>query len=241
MTDSASSLPPIAPLPHPSSAVFTPEQFARCRDMVQKQIHARGIVDTRVLNAMLTVPRHAFVSADAVSAAYDDQPLAIGQGQTISQPFIVGSMTQALELTPQDCILEIGTGSGYQAAVLSLLSRVVHTIEMHPALAEEAAERLARLGYTNVHVHVGDGTVGWPREAPFGAILVAAGAPDVPRPLVEQLADGGRLIVPVGPAERQELVRVRRVGDSTTTESLYACRFVPLIGEYGWSSSASNV
>src|SRR5437660_537166 len=151
----------------PAETTFTPDQLRQSREMVEKQIRGRGINDPRVLAAMLAVPRHAFVSEEARPFAYHDQPLQIGEGQTISQPFIVGSMTQALELTAEERVLEIGTGSGYQAAILSLLSRVVHTVETHPELAAAARERLARLGYGNVHVHVGDGTRGWPAELPY--------------------------------------------------------------------------
>jgi len=218
------------------SALFTADQTAQCREMVEKQIRGRGIRDSRVLAAMLAVPRHAFVPQQFMAGAYNDQPLAIGEGQTISQPFMVGSMTEALELSPDDRVLEIGTGSGYQAAVLSLLARAVYTVESRPELAEAAQGRLADLGYHNVHVKIGDGTMGWAEEAPYNAIVVTAAAPLVPPPLLEQLADGGRLVLPVGSAETQELMRIRRRGTQTFNELFYHCRFVPLVGRHGWSS-----
>jgi protein-L-isoaspartate(D-aspartate) O-methyltransferase len=220
--------------PDSPAPLFDPDQVARCREMVEKQLRARGIKDPRVLAAMLAVPRHLFVPRGSVSQAYDNQPLPIGDGQTISQPYMVASMTEALELRGQERVLEIGVGSGYQAAVLSLLAREVHSVENRPALAEAATERLARLGYGNVHVHVGDGTLGWPAEAPFDAIVVTAAAPVVPPPLVEQLGEGGRLVLPCGSAEVQDLVRLRRRGAEISREPFYQCRFVPLVGRYGW-------
>lgn len=204
------------------------------RAMVEKQIRMRGIASQRVLDAMLRVPRHEFVPPEQQRTAYDDIPLAIGAGQTISQPFMVAAMTEALELTGGERVLEIGTGCGYQAAVLSLLAREVFTIETHPSLAEEARTRLTRLGYTNVRSATGDGTLGWPDAAPFDAIVVTAAAPGVPPPLVEQLVEGGRLVIPVGPPEHQELRRVRKSGGIPSQEALYNCRFVPLVGQYGW-------
>ena len=187
------------------------------------------------LSAMLRVPRHAFVPPEAVAAAYNDQPLSIGEGQTISQPYMVAAMTQALQLAGHERVLEVGTGSGYQTAVLSLLAGVVHTIETIAALAEQARERLGRLGYANVQVHVGDGTRGWAAAAPYDAIVVTAAAPSIPSPLIAQLADGGRVVLPVGGSDTQELVRVTRKGYETIREFFFHCRFVPLIGEYGWS------
>jgi protein-L-isoaspartate(D-aspartate) O-methyltransferase len=210
------------------------------REMVEKQIRGRGIRDSRVLAAMLAVPRHEFMPSQFLAQAYLDLPLAIGEGQTISQPFMVGSMTEALELSAEDRVLEVGTGSGYQAAVLSLLARDVYTIENRPELGEAARERLARLGYNNVHVRIGDGTMGWPEEAPFEGIVVTAAAPLVPPPLIAQLADGGRLVLPVGSAETQELLRIRRRGADLFTESFYHCRFVPLLGRHGWSANDSG-
>jgi protein-L-isoaspartate(D-aspartate) O-methyltransferase len=204
------------------------------REMVERQLRKRGIRDERVLAAMLSVPRHEFIPAELAGEAYTDHPLPIGHGQTISQPFMVAAMAEALELSGGERVLEIGAGSGYQAAVLSLLAREVYTVEMHEDLAVESAERLRRLGYANVHVHVGDGTLGWPDQAPFEAIIVTAAAPEVPPPLVAQLAEGGRLIVPVGTPDEQRLLRVEKHGDEFTQRALYHCRFVPLVGQYGW-------
>jgi protein-L-isoaspartate(D-aspartate) O-methyltransferase len=216
------------------------EQAAQWRQMVEKQIRGRGIRDPRVLAAMLTVPRHAFIPPQFLAEAYNDQPLAIGNGQTISQPFMVASMTEALELSPEDRVLEIGTGSGYQAAVLSVLARAVYTVESLPELGEAARERLARMGYNNVRVRIGDGTLGWPDEAPFDAILVTAAAPLIPPPLTAQLADGGRLVLPVGSVDTQDLLRIRRRGADLITESFYQCRFVPLVGRHGWSARTAS-
>ena len=204
------------------------------RAMVREQIRDRGIVAPRLLEAFLSVPRHLFVPEEFRSAAYADQPLPIGEGQTISQPFMVAAMTAALELAGTERVLEIGTGSGYQAAVLSLLALEVHSVERSAALAEAAQARLLELGYRNVHVHVGDGSLGWPDAAPYHASIVTAGAPRVPAPLVEQLVEGGRLVVPVGDAQQQELLLVRRYGAKTTSQLLHYCRFVPLVGRHGW-------
>lgn len=160
--------------------------------------------------------------------------MPIGQGQTISQPFMVAAMAEALLLSGGERVLEIGGGSGYQAAVLSLLAREVHAVEMHEELALPCGERLARLGYANVHVHVGDGSLGWPAEAPFEAILVTAAAPDIPPPLEAQLAEGGRLVLPVGSPDEQRLLLLEKHGDATSSRPLIHCRFVPLVGKYGW-------
>ena len=202
--------------------------------MVRTQIEARGVRDRRVLEAMRAVPRHLFIPGHTIGSAYRDSPLPIGQGQTISQPYIVALMTELLELRGKEKVLEIGTGSGYQAAILSQLAGRVISVERIPQLAQEAADLLARLGYENVHVKVGDGTLGWPAEAPYDAIMVTAASPQVPEPLKEQLADGGRLVVPVGPRWTQDLVRIRRMGDQLHTETLIGVAFVPLIGEHGW-------
>ena len=218
-----------------ASPPLDPEQLAQRQQMVERQIRQRGIRDPRVLDAMLAVPRHAFVPTEHVSAAYNDQPLPIGEGQTISQPYMVASMTEALELSGSERVLEIGTGSGYQTAVLSPLAREVHTVENHPVLSGAAQARLEQLGSRNVFFHVGDGTLGWPEAAPYDAIMVTAAAPLIPPPLLAQLAEGGRLLLPLGSAETQELVRIWRKGGEITTERLYHCRFVPLIGLYGWS------
>lgn len=220
--------------PSPKNATWLASFDEQRRAMVEKQIRLRGIASPRVLEAMLRVPRHEFVPPEQQRAAYDDMPLAIGAGQTISQPFMVAAMTEALEISGGERVLEVGTGCGYQAAVLSLLAREVFTIETHASLAEAARERLTRLGYANVRVATGDGTLGWPDAAPFDAIVVTAAAPGVPPPLVEQLAEGGRLVIPVGPAEHQELRRVRKSDGILSQEILYDCRFVPLVGQYGW-------
>lgn len=204
------------------------------QEMVERQLRKRGIRDERVLAAMLNVPRHEFVPPALAAEAYTDRPLPIGHEQTISQPFMVAAMTAALELSGGERVLEIGAGSGYQAAVLSLLAREVHTVEMHENLATSAAERLRHLGYDNVHVHIGDGTLGWPDAAPFEAIVVTAAAPGIPPPLAAQLAEGGRLVIPVGTPQEQRLLRVDKHADALTRRELYYCRFVPLIGQYGW-------
>ncbi|HUA00079.1 MAG TPA: protein-L-isoaspartate(D-aspartate) O-methyltransferase [Candidatus Aquilonibacter sp.] len=207
---------------------------AERRDMVARQIRDRGIRSPRVLEAMESVPRHLFVPAAAIPEAYLDTPLPIGEGQTISQPFMVAAMAEALSLAGQERVLEVGCGSGYQAAVLSRLAREVIAVETHPALAASARERLLRLGSTNVTVEEGDGSAGWSVRAPYDAILVTAAAPQVPRPLVDQLAEGGRLVIPVGGSKHQELLRIVKRGDKTTEQSLYSCRFVPLLGRHGW-------
>lgn len=207
--------------------------------MVARQIRERGIRSERVLEAMESVPRHLFVPADYLLAAYADEPLPIGEGQTISQPFMVAAMAEALSLSGCEHVLEIGAGSGYQAAVLSLLTRDVIAIETQAALASSARERLARLGYAKVQVEEGDGSLGWPASAPYDAILVTAASPSVPPPLVEQLAAEGRLVIPVGGAGRQELLRLTKKGDQISEESLYACRFVPLLGQYGWRDTGT--
>jgi len=214
------------------------EYAAQRAEMIEKQLRRRGVIDPVVLAAMAAVPRHEFVPEEMRSHAYDDLPLPIGGGQTISQPYIVAAMTAALHLQPADRILEIGTGCGYQAAVLSHLAREVFSIERRPELASSAAAKLAHLGYSNAHVHCGDGTLGLPELAPFDAILVAAAAPAVPRPLLAQLAEGGRLILPVGDAEHQELQLIEKHGDAFPTRMLEGCRFVPLVGYHGWQESS---
>ncbi len=202
--------------------------------MVAEQIAGRGITDPAVLKAMQSVPRHRFVPQDQQDAAYLDRALPIGEGQTISQPYMVAAMTQALEPGPGQKVLEIGTGSGYQTAILASIAEHVTTIERRPDLAARAARLLGELGYSNVTVVVGDGSAGLPRDAPFDRIIVTAGAPDVPEPLVSQLADGGRLVIPVGPRQIQDLVVIRRRGDSVQQSMGEACVFVPLVGEHGW-------
>lgn len=204
--------------------------------MVKEQLEARGVSDQAVLAAMKNVPREDFVPAELLGLAYEDGPLPIGEGQTISQPYMVAFMIEALEIAPQNRALEIGTGSGYAAAVLSRVAMEVHTVERLAPLAEAARARLVHHGYDNVSVHVGDGTLGWPEHAPYHAIVVTAGAPSVPEPLMAQLAVGGRLVIPVGPHPRmQTLLRVRRLGEKDyREETLMEVVFVPLIGAAGW-------
>jgi protein-L-isoaspartate(D-aspartate) O-methyltransferase len=205
--------------------------LARAREaMVADQIAARGVRDAKTLAAMRKVPRHLFVPGDLQREAYGDTPLPIGQGQTISQPYIVGFMTEALKLTGGERVLEVGTGSGYQAAVLAEIASRVYTIEIVTALADEARDRLRRLGYDRIAVRAGDGYAGWPEAAPFDAIIVTAAAPRVPEPLKEQLRDGGRLILPVGDAE-QELMVVTRRGDVFEESRVLGVRFVPMTGK----------
>lgn len=211
--------------------------FARERErMVQEQLAGRGISDDRVLDAMNRVPRHRFVDEGLQHRAYGDHPLPIGEEQTISQPYIVGLMTSLLELTGREKVLEVGTGSGYQTAVLAELSRRVCSIERLPRLADRARRLVESMGYTNVWIRVGNGALGWSDEAPFDRILVAAAGPSVPSPLIDQLGDGGRLVAPVGDAESQTLTLVERRGGEVTTRSLGECRFVPLVGKYAWET-----
>jgi len=211
------------------------DEFAVQRaEMLEKQLRRRGVHDSKVLTAMADVRREEFVPNEFRQRAYEDAPLPIGEGQTISQPYIVAVMTAVLRLNRSERVLEIGTGCGYQAAVLSHLARAVFTVESRSELASAAAARLDRLGYENVHVHCGDGTLGLSDLAPFDAILVAAAAPAVPEPLRSQLAEGGRLILPVGDAENQELLYLERHGNSYETRTLESCRFVPLVGHHGW-------
>ncbi len=205
--------------------------FVRAREsMVATQIEARGVRDAKVLAAMRKVPRHLFVPPGSVSQAYEDYPLPIGHGQTISQPYIVGFMTDALGLEGGETVLEVGTGSGYQAAVLAEIAARVYTIEIVAPLAEDAAARLKRLGYANVEVRAGDGYLGWPEAAPFDAIMLTAAAPRIPEPLKQQLKDGGRLVLPVG-EDWQELVVVTRRGDRFEEKQVLPVRFVPMTGK----------
>ena len=209
------------------------EHYRRARQhMVQRQLAARGISDPHVLDVMARIPRHRFVSPQVRHRAYDDRPLPIGSGQTISQPYIVALMTQLLELTPTDRVLEIGVGSGYQTAILAELVAEVIGVERIPELAERARCILAALGYDNVTVHVGDGSVGSPAQAPYDSILAAAAAPRIPEPLIDQLADGGRLVLPVGGSD-QTLVIVRRMGGQVDVKYHTPVRFVPMIGRWG--------
>jgi protein-L-isoaspartate(D-aspartate) O-methyltransferase len=212
-------------------------QAARER-MIAEQLAARGLQDAAVLEAIRRVPRHLFLEPALWDRAYDDTPLPIGERQTISQPYMVALMTEALELRAGERVLEVGTGSGYQAAVLCEMGARVVSLERIPALAERAREILARLGYEDqVGVVVADGTLGWPADAPWDAILVTAGAPQIPRPLVEQLAADGRLVLPMGDDELQTLIRIRRRASGLAEEYLGECRFVKLLGSYGWEET----
>jgi protein-L-isoaspartate(D-aspartate) O-methyltransferase len=202
------------------------------------ELRRDGVQDERVLAAIAAVPREEFVPPEHRANAYRNAPLPIGAGQTISQPLVVGLMTQALELAGSERVLEVGTGSGYQAAVLCRLAAHIVSIERFPELAERARAVLARIGCTNVEVHVTNGSLGWPAAAPYDAIIVTAGAPVVPEALVAQLADGGRLVIPVGDRTSQELVLVIRQDGGTQTRRLGPVRFVPLVGEEGWPADA---
>lgn len=212
----------------------TEEELARARRELVAELREKGIRDPRVLSAMEKVPRHLFVLPEYLPWAYDDRPLPIGLGQTISQPYIVALSTEALELSGEEKVLEIGTGSGYQTAILAELAKEVFTVERLPELSWEARERLRKLGYRNVHFRIGDGTRGWPEEAPFSAILVTAAAPKVPQSLLAQLSEGGRLVIPVGGRFHQDLWLVRKEGGRPVYEHLCPVSFVPLIGEEGW-------
>jgi len=206
--------------------------------MVDTQIRARGITNPRILEAMSRIPRHLFVEEALADQAYNDNPLPIGEMQTISQPYMVALMTNALDLKSREKVLEIGTGSGYQTALLSELADQVFSIERIASLANNARRILDDLGCYNVAIRVGDGTYGWKEEAPFDAILVAAGAPEIPMSLIEQLGIGGRLVLPVGGKYIQDLMKVTRLSENINDlkkENLGGCRFVDLIGEYGWS------
>jgi len=205
------------------------------RAMVENQLRRRGIRDARVLDAMFHVPRHEFVASGLVRRAYDDRPLPIGQSETISQPYIVAAMTEASRVQPGDQVLEVGGGSGYQAAIFSFLGAKVFAVERNPDLAEAARLRLARLGYEGIQIITGDGTEGYAPAAPYQVIMVTAASPPiVPQPLLDQLAEGGRLVIPVGELDHQELRQVFKHGNEFATQPLDQCQFVPLIGKYGW-------
>ena len=205
----------------------------RARETLLKYLD-HEIADKRVVEAMRRVPREAFVSPEQYHVAYDDRPLGIGFGQTISQPFIVALMVQALELKGREQVLELGTGSGYEAAILAELAQEVVTVECIPELAESAKQILDKLGYSNIEVHVAGKTLGWPEGAPYDAIIVSAGAPTMPEVLLEQLAWGGRLVIPVGSRWQQDLLRVTRLRKGNRIENLGGCYFVPLVGEGAW-------
>ena len=210
------------------------EWLALRRQMVDKQIRLRSVRDQGVLDTMMALPRERFVPSDVRSAAYEDRALPIGHGQTISQPFIVAYMTEQLSLTSDARVLEIGTGTGYQTAVLALLAKHVFTVERIAALQRQAAENLTKLNLSNITMSVGDGSLGMEAHAPYDRILGTAGAPKVPRPLVDQLVDGGVLVLPVGGPREQTIVRVVRKGRRTVETPMLACRFVQLIGQEAW-------
>jgi protein-L-isoaspartate(D-aspartate) O-methyltransferase len=209
--------------------------FARIRlKMVEEQIIDRGIRDLRLAAAMRKVPRHLFVEEALQSQAYSDHPLPIGEKQTISQPYMVALMTEALTLTGKEKVLEIGTGSGYQTAILAELASKVFSVERIRSLAIRARKLLLELGYLNTEIKFSDGTVGWLDESPFDAIMVTAGSPEIPQPLIDQLKAGGRMAIPVGDIHSQDLIRITRTEDGIKREDLGGCRFVKLIGKYGW-------
>ncbi|MCF8719668.1 protein-L-isoaspartate(D-aspartate) O-methyltransferase [Nitrospina gracilis] len=210
------------------------EYSGQRQKMVEEQLIDRGIRDLAVLEAMSRLPRHLFVEPSFQHKAYGDHPLPIGDNQTISQPYIVAAMTEALALKGEERVLEIGTGSGYQTALLAELAAQVFTVERIKSLGRRAKELLDRLGYTNINYKIFDGTYGWRDQGPYDAILVTAAAPDVPKTLVEQLKDGGRMVLPIGDSERQELVRVTVKNGAVQKTVLSHCLFVPLVGKYGW-------
>lgn len=209
--------------------------YQRLRDdMVDTQLVPRGIRDKAVLSAMRTVPRHLFLEESAQYRAYDDMALPIGEGQTISQPYMVAVMTELLGLTGKEKVLEIGTGSGYQAAVLAHLAKEVFTVERIVSLAEKAEQRFRELAYFNIHVKIGDGTLGWPEEAPFDGIIITAASPMVPNPIKEQVSENGIIVIPVGSRFSQQLIRIRKTMSGFEEQYHTPCVFVPLIGEHGW-------
>lgn len=205
------------------------------RNMVEQQIRGRGIRDPRVLAAVEAIPRERFVAPEFQVMAYEDRALPIDRDQTISQPYIVAYMTEALRVEQDHKVLEVGTGSGYQSAILAQLTDCVHTVERHQSLADAAAARFAALNITNVTLHIGDGSLGWPAEAPFDRIIVTAAAPSVPDRLVDQLVDGGRMVIPVGDTDQQTLIVVVKRAGRTVEHPSVACRFVRLIGEAAWA------
>jgi protein-L-isoaspartate(D-aspartate) O-methyltransferase len=225
------SLPPGGPA-YSFAAQISEADFARSRDeMVERDLSGRGIKNQRVLEAMRLVPRHRFVPEEQRPAAYQDRPLPIGAGQTISQPYVVALMSELLDLKGGEKVLEIGAGSGYQAAVLSRLAEEIYTIEIIPSLAARAQETLTRLDYRNISVKTGDGFFGWEEKSPFDAILITAAAENIPEPLWRQLREGGRLVMPLGePQRNQQLIRVRKVGGKQQIENVTAVVFVPMTG-----------
>lgn len=223
------------------AAINEEVKFARFRsEMVEQQLRARGIMDPRVLEAMNELPRHEFVPHPIRELAYDDCALPIGYDQTISQPHMIALLLEALELRGHERVLDVGTGSGYQAALLAVLAREVISIEILPALVTLAKANLKRTRYADIQVVSGDGSLGYPPAAPYDGIVVAAGAPRIPAALVDQLAEGGRLVIPVGPYDSQQLLRVRKQGKVLKTETLVYCEFVPLVGRAGWQESELN-
>ena len=210
-------------------------QLSGARRRLVDELRAKGITDVAVLGAFERTPRHAFVPTGLRHRAYEDAPLQIGSGQTISQPFVHARALELLHLQPDERVLEVGTGSGYQTVLLSYLAAAVYSVERIPALLDRAREAVRAAGVTNAHLLCADGTGGWPDHAPYDAIVVSAGAPDVPKPLMDQLADGGRLLTPVGGRDEQRLVLIVRRGDRFDRRSLDPVRFVPLVGEHGWA------
>ncbi|MGM0452866.1 MAG: protein-L-isoaspartate(D-aspartate) O-methyltransferase [Thermodesulfobacteriota bacterium] len=212
-------------------------RYQRLRQaMVKNQIEARGVRDPKVLEAMARVPRHGFVNEGLIDQSYNDHPLPIGEQQTISQPYIVSLMTEALQVNADDRVLEIGTGSGYQAAVLAEIAYRVYTIERNRKLYERARRILENLEYYNIVCRYGDGTLGWKEESPFDAIIVTAGAPEIPKPLIDQLAEGGRMVIPVGSSFSQTLIKIYRDQQGIHQSELGGCRFVKLVGQRGWKA-----
>jgi protein-L-isoaspartate(D-aspartate) O-methyltransferase len=221
--------------PKPEAIQRSAEEYAdACLTMVETQLRRRGIKDSAVLEAMTRTPRHEFVPQEFRDRAYDDIPLPIGEGQTISQPYMVAAITAALHLTGTERILEVGAGCGYQAAILAALAKEIFAVEFRADLAAAAGRNLICLGYKNVHVHCGDGTLGLPDLAPFDCIVISAGAPAPPAPLLDQLADPGRMVVPVGDVENQNLHLIEREHGNFRKIILDSCRFVPLVGAHGW-------
>ena len=225
-----------------SCAMFCPSGGEELEDAKRRLMTRlmKEIPDERVIQAMERVPREEFVPEESRRVAYDDVPVPIGEGQTISQPYIVALMVRSLELRRTDKVLELGTGSGYQAAILAELASTVITVERLGSLIDSARERLCALGHTNIEVVAAERRLGWPREMPYDGIIVAAGAPKLPRELMEQLADGGRLVIPVGSRSSQELMKVSRTADSYSVKTLGACRFVPLIGDGAWPETPGD-